>query len=251
MPSKSISVNNIPPSNRIKDYSSIELNRVEELMLQTNSKTKYLPRTILFEDLDLSFFEYVNSGNLELIIDGDKTPVFYLENERWGELQKTWKFVDDDKNVPTPYITVRRASKEPGTRMDGKFNVAQNMLFKYLDVPILDDGQVINLRYKMPQPTNIDFIFEVCLFTKYRVDVNKYDEQIFRKFASLQDYLFIKNYPMPLKLESYGEPRDILNIDGDKLYQAKYSIRLQGFIQDENDFKIVKTTRKPNIGLDL
>lgn len=251
LPKKSISVKNVPPSNRIKDYSSYEMDRVEELMLLTNEKTKYFPRSILLENLDESFFNYVNTGNLEIIIEGDKVPVFYLENERWGELQKTWKFTDKDKNVPTPYITIVRSSTEKGTRIDGKYNVAQNALFKYLDVPILDDGQLIYLRYKMPQPTNIDLVYEVSLFTKLRVDVNQFDELVFRKYASLQDYIFINNYPMPLKLEERSEPRSILNVDGDKLYHSKYVIRLQGFIQDEKDFKIVKTFRKANIGINL
>ncbi len=250
-PRKSISVNNIPPILPLKNYSSYEMKRIEELMLITNEKTKNLPKTILFEDLDLTFYEYVNNGNLLLVIDGKKVPVFYLENERWGELQKTWKFMDDDKNIPTPYITVRRSDVQDGTRMDGKYNVAQNKLFKYLDVPILDDGQVINLRYKMPQPTNVDFLYEVALFTKYREDVNTYDELLFKKYASLQDYVWVKGYPMPLKRESRSEPKNVLNVDGDKIYVTIYTIRLQGFIQDEKDFQIIKTFRKPNIGLSL
>ena len=39
------------------------------------------------------------------------------------------------------------------------------------------------------------------LFTKYREDVNEFDELIFRNFASFQSYIFVKGNPMPFYLE--------------------------------------------------
>ncbi len=218
--------------------------RIEELMNKTDEKTKYLPRTIDFDDMDKSIFNYVNDGHLKLVLDGEKVPTFYLDNDRWGELEKTWKFVDNDKNVPTPYITVRRTGKSKGTRIGNKIRIPQPMKFAYVDVPILDNGEVVYLRFKMPEPINIDLTYDVNLFTKYRVDVNLYDKIILRIFSSYWDYIWVKGTPLPLFLDDIGEPHSMENIDGDRFYLSTYKIKLQGLIRDESEYELVKTFRK-------
>jgi uncharacterized protein (UPF0216 family) len=241
-------INPIINSDKYLEYG---FDRIEKLLANTDEKTVYLPRTISFEDIDLSVFDYVNTENLELIVDGKKVPVFYLENERWGEFSKTWKFMDQDKNVPTPYIAIRRVDKKQGTRLGDNFNIPQNKLFRYVDVPILDEGQEINIRYKIPQPINVDLFYEISLFTKYRVDVNQLDNIILKNFASKQGYISIRGNYMPILLDEISEPKTIENIDGDKFYISKYKLKTLGFIQDENDFKIVKTSRKPRFGVHI
>ena len=230
------------------EYLKYGMDRIEELMRQTDTKTKYLPRTITFEDLDQALFDYTNLDGMKAIIDGKHVPTFYLDNDRWGEFSKTWKFMDDDKNVPTPYITVRRIDKQQGTRIGGKYRIPQPKSFRYMNVPILDEGEVIYLQFRMPEPVNVDLIYEVALFTKYRVDVNQYDEQVLRNFASRQDYLFVKGNPIPLYFEGFAESNPIENIDGDRFFVSKYALKVLGFLQNEEEFEIVKTTRQPKIG---
>ena len=239
---------NITPPRVGIEFMKYGIERIEELMQQTDAKTKYLPRTIEFEDIDQGVFDYINSDKMNISINGDKVPLFYLENDRWGEFSKTWKFMDGDKNVPTPYITIRRIDKQPGTRLGTKYRVPQGRKFRYLNIPILDEGELIYLLMKMPQPVNVDLIYEVVLFTKYRVDVNQYDEQVLRNFASRQDYLFINGSPMPVHFEGFAESNTIENIDGDRFIVSKYALKVLGFIQDEKEFEIVKTLRKPRIG---
>lgn len=233
------------------EYLKYGFDRIEELMRATDSKTKFLPRTILFEDIDGGLFDYVQNKNLKGVIDGRNVPTFYLDNERWGEFSKTWKFMDDDKNVPTPYITVRRIDKGKGTRLGGKNRVPQPRKFRYLNVPILDEGEIIYLQFKMPEPTNVDLTYEISLFTKYRVDVNKYDEQVIKNFSSIQDYLFINGNPIPMVFEGFAESNPIENIDGDRFFVSKYAIKVLGFIQDEKEFEIVKTVRKTRASLNV
>jgi len=230
------------------EYLKYGMERIEELMRLTDTNTKYLPRTILLEDIDQALFDHANSNDMKVVIDGDVAPVFYLDNDRWGELSKTWKFVDNDKNIPTPYITIRRTAKEKGTRIGGKFRIPQPRKFRYLDVPILDNGQIIYLRFKMPEPVNVDLTYEVSLFTKYRVDVNLYDEQMLKNFASRQVYLNIKGNPIPLLFEGFDEANPIENIDGDRFFVSRYTIKALGFIQDEKEFEITKTSRRPRFG---
>jgi hypothetical protein len=248
LPKKTKITHNITPPRVGTEFMKYGIERIEELMQQTDAKTKYLPRTIEFEDIDQGVFDYINSDKMNISINGDKVPLFYLENDRWGEFSKTWKFMDGDKNVPTPYITIRRIDKQPGTRLGTKYRVPQGRKFRYLNIPILDEGELIYLLMKMPQPVNVDLIYEVVLFTKYRVDVNQYDEQVLRNFASRQDYLFINGSPMPVHFEGFAESNTIENIDGDRFIVSKYALKVLGFIQDEKEFEIVKTLRKPRIG---
>jgi hypothetical protein len=228
-------------------YLEYGFDRIEELMNMTDIKTKYLPRTILFENLDQAVFDYVNVEGMKLVLDGNTVPTFYLDNDRWGEFSKTWKFVDDDNNVPTPYITVRRIDKQEGTRLGKKFRIPSPRQFRYVNVPIMDEGQLIYLQFRMPEPVNVDLIYEVALFTKYRVDVNSYDEQVLKKFASRQEYVWLNGSPMPLLFEGFAESNPIENIDGDRFFVSKYALKILGFIQDEKEFEIVKTVRKTRI----
>jgi len=230
------------------EYLKYGMDRIEELMRATDTKTKYLPRTILLEDLDQALFDYVNRDGMKATIDNKLVPTFYLDNDRWGEFSKTWKFMDNDKNVPTPYITVRRIDKQAGTRLGIKYRIPQPRKFRYMNVPIMDNGEIIYLQFRMPEPTNVDLTYEVALFTKYRVDVNQYDEQVLKNFASRQEYLAIKGNPLPLLFEGFAESNPIENIDGDRFFVSKYALKILGFIQDEKEFEIVKTTRRPKIG---
>lgn len=251
LPKKKKTDININPPKVGFDYLEYGMDRIEELMQATDKKTTYLPRTILFEDIDWEVKEYVETDNLNLIVDGENVPVIYLDNDRWGEFSKTWKLMDEDKNIPTPYITVRRSEKRKGTRLGNKFRIAQNKAFRYLDVPILDKGEIIYLRFKIPEPTNVDLVYDVRLFSKYRVDINKFDELILRNFASQQGYIFVKGNPMPLYLDGITEANTIDNVDGDRYFVGQYTLLCKGFIQDEEEFEITKTSRTPRFGYDL
>lgn len=236
------------PIKTADEYMEYGFDRIQQLLYQTDKHTVHLPRSIDFYDLDLSIKKLFDDddGKLNLILDGKKVPVFYMENERWGEFSKTWKMMDGDKNVPTPYITIRRTDKDKGTRID-KPRVAQHKLFRYKEIPIIDDGQVIYLLMKMPQPINVDLTYEINLFTKYRVDVNEMDKMMFREYSSTQLYVNINGSYMPTLLDNVDEASTIQNIDEDKLIVGKYNIKLMGFVQDENEFEISKSSRKPNL----
>jgi hypothetical protein len=251
LPKKSKFDINLDPPKVGSEYLKYGFDRIEQLMRDTDTNTNFLPRTIEFQNIDQAINDYVENGELKLIIEGENVPTFYLENERWGEFSKTWKFMDGDKNVPTPYITVRRTKKENGTRLGTQWRIPQGKAFMYLDVPILDEGQIIMLRFKIPEPTNIDFTYEVSLFTKYRVDVNAFDETMFPNFASRQGYIFPKGHPMPVHLESVDEANTVENIDGDRFYVSKYVLKVLGYIQKEEEFEITKTSRMPRFGINL
>lgn len=241
---------NETPIKTADEYMKYGFDRIQQLLYQTDKYSVHLPRTIDFFDLDLSIKNLFENGILSLTIDGKKVPVFYMENERWGEFSKTWKMMDGDKNVPTPYITIRRIGKDKGTRID-KPRVAQHKLFRYKEIPIYDDGQLIYLLMKMPQPINVDLTYEINLFTKYRVDINVMDRMIFREYSSIQLYVNVNGLYLPTFLENIEEANTIQNINDDKLIVGKYTIKLKGLIQDENEFEITKSSRKPSLSFNL
>lgn len=58
----------------------------------------------------------------------------------------------------------------------------------------------------------------------------------------------INNTPFPILFEGFSETNSLENIDGDRFFISKYTIKLLGCIQDEKEFEVVKTVRKPKIG---
>lgn len=233
------------------DIRNIGVNRLKELVLNSDTNTTYLPRGIKFEDIDTSFLELVDIGNLSIVIDGKKVPVLYMTNERWGEFERTWQYQDDDKNVLTPFITVKRVNKEPGTIYGGMFTVANRKTFTYVDVPTLEDGYYIFTRYKIPQPVPIDLTYDVTLFSKYQEDVNKFDELMMSRFASRQEYLNIFGHFFPVVREGIEITNDIDDIDGNRLYKTNYEIKVMGYIQNPEEFEITKTIKRTKIELGI
>jgi hypothetical protein len=232
------------------EYLKYGFDRIEQLMQRTDQKTNYLPRTIKLRDLDAAFIDYVKNKDMKLILDGKEVPAFLLSKERWGEFAKTWQFVDNDKNILTPFITIKRTKKELGTRVGKRYIVPQPRTFTYIDVPIIDEGEVINLRFKVPEPTFVDMYYEVRLFTKYQENANIYDEQILNLFASRQAYCWIKGTPFAIHLEETNED-NVQDIKGDRMKVSVFQIKLLGFIQNEKKFQIVKTTRLPKLSVTL
>jgi len=72
------------------EYLHYGMDRIEELMNETDVNTKYLPRTILLEDLDQAVFSYVDTGNMKPVIDNTPVPTFYLRSNALRYCQAYW-----------------------------------------------------------------------------------------------------------------------------------------------------------------
>lgn len=233
-------------------YLEYGMDRIEQLLAFTDKKTNFLPRNIDQKDIDQAVNDFVKNKDTKITIDGKDIPVIYLTNERWAEFSKTWQYLDLDKNLLTPFITIVRTNFNPsGTRLGKRFNYAQNRAFGYLDVPIVDEGQHINLRFKIPQPINVDLTYEIRLFTKYQNDVNLFDNKIAYLFASRQAYIWVKGNPMPMILETSAMNNTVQDVSGDRMYVQQHTVKVLGFTQSEEHFKIVKTTRVPILEIGL
>lgn len=233
------------------DIQNTGIKRLRDIVLQSDENTTYLPRGIKFEDIDVSFFEKVENGSLSIIIDGNKIPVIYMTNERWGEFERTWQYQDDDKLLLTPFITIKRVNKQPGTIYGGIFTVSNRKTFNYIDVPTLEDGFYIFTRYKIPQPVAIDLTYDVTLFSKYQEDVNKFDELMMTRFSSRQEYLNVYGHYFPVIREGIEITDDVDDVDGNKLYKTNYEIKVMGYIQNPEEFEITKTVKRTKIELGI
>jgi len=235
----------------------VGVERVEEIMMNTDHKSLYLPKTINFEDIDTHFFNLVKDGVLKLTLDGyknrDEIPTIFMTNERWAEFSKTWKYVDDDKNLAPPYITVRRETVKPGTYAGVKYNIPNNKTFSYIKVPTFKNKIEGFDVYKIPQPTAIDISYDVRLFTKYVLDVNEFYNLYFKSFASRQLYLNVNGHYFSCILEDNSDDDSIEDIDGDKYLVKIFNITVKGYLIDEKDFvkieainRIIKVTEIEN-----
>lgn len=220
--------------------------RVDELLAQTNVNSTFLPKSILLEDLDRGIYEYVKSGDLKLTVDGKDVPVIFLTQERWSEFEKTWQFDDGDKNVVMPFITVRRTdAPRQGTNPISKYGIPFRKTFQYLKVPNVDQDGTKNVDiYKIPQPVAIDIDYEVRIFTHFMVDLNKFNEIMNTMFYSKQTYTLIKGHYIPLELDSISDESTMDQYDGQRFYNQAYKIQMLGYIQNENEFEVVKGVRK-------
>jgi len=103
--------------NNIQIYKQTDgtARRQELLDLITKSDT-YLPDSILHDDLDRGFLNYVKD-TFKVVSDGTQIPIVdkILTIQRWGEFTQNWSFSDEDNNMKLPFIaTIRKPDVQFG-----------------------------------------------------------------------------------------------------------------------------------------
>ena len=199
----------------------------------------YLPKGLLHEDMDRDFIEYVKN-DIDLVLGGEQTPVIFLSIQRWAEFAKTWQFSDQNKNIKIPFITiVRKPDAQVGTNYAGAYNIPGKPTFTYMKVPTWD-GNINSFDvYQIPQPVSIDLTYEVRLFCNKMRDLNLFNKKLLGSFAAGQKYLRINGHPIPLTLDSIGDESVINNLDERKYYVQLFTIKMLGYLLDENEFKVM------------
>ena len=223
---------------------NIGVPRRQELLDNIADDGTFLPRGVLYQDMDETFIEFINK-ELNIEIDGNQVPVIFLTLQRYSEFTKTWQFTDEYKNIKIPFITiVRKPDVQVGTNYNGLYNVPGRPTFTYYKVPTNDGARVGIDLYKVPQPTSVDITYEVRLFTNKMSDLNLLNEKIQKKFQSRQAYIWPKGHPMPVMLESIGDESNIDDFENRRFYVQPFEMLLAGYILDENDFEIIPTINR-------
>lgn len=210
----------------------------QQILNDIADKGTYLPKSILHEDMDRDFIEYVKNS-IKLTLGGQEVPVIFLSIQRWAEFAKTWKFSDENKNIKIPFITiVRKPDAQVGTNYSGTFNIPGKPTFTYMKIPTWDGNIKSFDIYKIPQPVSIDMMYEVRLFCNRMRDLNIFNKKMLESFSAGEKYLRINGHPIPLLLDNIGDESVINSIDERKYYVQLYSIKMLGYLLDEEEFEV-------------
>lgn len=221
----------------IKD--SVGFERRQEILDDISAKGTYLPRGVMYEDMDKSFIEFVEK-DLSLSLDGEKVPVVFLTLQRWSEFSKTWQNSDKFKDIKMPFITiVRQPNPQVGQNQAGLFNIPGRRTYTYLKVPTFEGGRRGVDLYKIPQPTSVDINYEVRLFCNRMRDLNKFNVIVQQAFNAIEYYIRVNGHPMPLFLESIGDESNIDDFENRRFYVQPFEINLRGYVLDEDKFEVI------------
>jgi hypothetical protein len=235
---KKTSLRNTYPAN-------VGIVRVEELLNQTDENSTFLPQSIDIADLDIAVFNCANEGDLSLSILSEndervKVDTIFMNNERWGEFQKTWHLQDDNKNLVPPFITMERTNILKGTIYGEKFNIPNKKAFSYYKMPVIENDMLTYIHYKITQPTPIDIEYEIRLISAFITDVNEMVELYLNKFNERQLYINVNGHYMPLNLEDVSSDGTLNDLEGKRYYVKVFKVVLRGYLIKKSDFQIVK-----------
>ena len=202
------------------------------------NKGTYLPKGILHEDMDSEMINFVDK-DIDLSLAGEKVPVIFLTAQRWAEFSKTWQYTDIDKNIKLPFITiVRKPDPQKGTNYAGSFNIPGRKTYTYMKIPTWDGNRNGYDIYKIPQPVSVDIIYEVRLFCNRMRDLNKMNLKMLTTFSELEKYIRVNGHPIPLIMDSISDESVISNLDERKYYVQLFTIKMMGYLLDEDDFVV-------------
>jgi len=174
-----------------------------------------------------------------LSLAGEKVPVIFLTTQRWAEFSKTWQYSDIDKNITLPFITiVRKPDPQQGTNYAGSFNIPGRPTFTYMKIPTWDGNRKGYDIYKIPQPISVDIMYEVRLFCNRMRDLNVMNRKMLTSFSALEKYIRVNGHPIPLLLDGISDESQITNLDERKYYVQTFTIKMMGYLLDEEDFVV-------------
>lgn len=230
--------------------------RRQEWVDEIHANTGNLPVGVYIEDIDTSFVEMVKNDLSPIVprlkhgeVVNEKMPVIFLTSERWAEFTKTWEMTNEMKDISLPFISViRNPDVQVGTGQNGYYNIPGRQSWTYLKVPTTIDGRDGLDLYKIPQPTAIDILYEVKIFTSKIIDLNPALEKFLHEFNSIQKYLNVKGHAMPAKNEGITD-ESVTELEERKMFITSFEILVQGYILDENDFERVSTIERSVISV--
>jgi len=199
----------------------------------------FLPRTVEYKDIDLSFMEWVKS--LTMISDeGKEYPTISLfSNQRFSEYSQSWHHLDENNNLLLNFKAVTRENNpQLGKIQNDNWNIPGDRFYTMKKQRALDNnGTESFLVLKMKQPVAIDMMFKVSIFTTKYADINTFNIKINKLFAARQCYISPNGHFMPMTLENISDESKY-NIDDRQFYSQTYQIKVMAYIITEEDYKV-------------
>jgi hypothetical protein len=213
--------------------------RRQEMLDQINQYGTFLPKSILHEDLDRGFLDFVKN-ELRVVTDGKVVPVvdILITTQNWAQFTQTWNINDVDKNVSVPVITtVRNPEVKYGTLPSLQYTIPNRKQFFYAMVPNWDNGVKGMDVYTIPQPVPVDIKFSIKIICNRMRELNALNKVIIEKFSSRQAYTNIKGHYIPIIMDEIQD-ESVTEIEKRKYYIQSYNFTMMGFLMDENEFQV-------------
>lgn len=213
--------------------------RRQELLDKINEHGTFLPKSILHEDLDRGFLDFVKN-QLSIVSDGKKVPVLdiLITTQNWAQFTKTWNFNDLDKNVTPPIITtVRIPEVKYGSTPSLQYTIPNRKQFFYAMVPTWENGRNGMDVYTIPQPVPVDIKFNVKIICNRMRELNSFNKKVIETFSSRQAYTQIKGHYIPIIMDDVSD-ESVMELEKRKFYMQSYSFTMMGFLIDENEFEV-------------
>ena len=213
--------------------------RRQELLDKINEHGTNLPKSILHEDLDRGFLDFVKN-DLQLVVDGKKVPVvdILITTQNWAQFTKTWNFNDLDKNVTPPVITIVRTPEvKYGSTPSLQYTIPNRRQFYYAMVPNWENGRKGMDVYTIPQPVPVDIKFSIKIMCNRMRELNSFNRIVLEKFSSRQAYAQIKGHYIPIIMDDVSD-ESVMDVEKRKFYMQSYSFTMMGFLIDENEFEV-------------
>jgi len=220
--------------------------RIEQIFNDIQKGRGYFPQSVLHEDHDKTFIEFVKEDcklttnvsdvKRKIVIKRD-VPVFFLNIQRWKEFTQSWQLMDNKQVVSMPFITIVR-KLDVGRDEKTPYTIPVRRLFPYQYVPTWDGNKKGVDIYKIPQPIPITMSYEVRIFSTKIRDLNKFNKIMLKNFASRQHYINVNGHYTELILETVGDESQIDTIDERRFYIQPYTIILNGYLMDNDEFEI-------------
>ena len=228
-------------------YPPIGYERRLELLEDIDKDGTYLPKSILHEDLDRGFLDFVKN-ELKTVVSGKVVKVvdILMTTQNWAQFTQTWDFNNIDKNVQPPIITtVRTPEVKYGSLPSLKYNIPNRKQFYYAAVPTWDGQRKGVDIYTIPQPVPVDIKYSVKIICNRMREINKFNQTVIEKFASRQAYTKIKGHYIPIILDDISD-ESVMDVEKRRYYIQSYGFTLQGFLSDEEEYQV-----KPGISRSL
>lgn len=220
-------------------YPPIGYERREQLLEDINKDGTYLPKSILHEDLDRGFLDFVKD-DLKTVVGGKIVKVvdILMTTQNWAQFTQTWDFNNIDKNVQPPIITtVRTPEVKYGTLPSLRYNIPNRKQYYYAAVPTWDGQRKGMDIYTIPQPVPVDIKYSVKIICNRMRELNKFNQIVIEKFASRQAYTQIKGHYIPITLDEISD-ESVMDVEKRRYYIQSYAFTLQGFLSDEEEYEV-------------
>lgn len=223
-----------------------------ELMSEILKNGTFLPKTVEYKDIDDDFKRWVERDLTITSDDGKEFPTMVLfSNQRFSEYTQSWRFTDKDKNILLNFKSISRDNNpEFGKIQNGLWNIpGENRFYTMKKQIVLDDnGSESFLVLKMHQPTAIDLVYKISVFTNKYDKINEFNALINRKFRARQCYIRPNGHFMPMTLESISDESSY-QIDDRQYYAQTFNIKVMAYIITEDDYRVEEIPLKRGVNI--